>query len=164
MIKDDGDIIKAAGFLTIYSGNLEDDLDKLYEIAKSFCPELSEYEHLRFADKARHMRKALASRFKLAPDYPQKAGEEPRVKAVLQNCKVMAEARNAILHSSIYVERDGRVMTKNKRRGTRAIGSAEVYDLANKTWGMHGAVYGLQFAVKRLKLVMEKLDKRSLGK
>lgn len=159
MLNDDGDIIKACGYLAIYSGNLEDELDELYGIARSLCPELADYEHLRFADKARHMRKALVRAYKTAPDYAQKADEEPRVRAILQHCKVVAEARNEIIHSSIYAEPDGRTMLKNNRQGTtRAISSAEVYDLANEIWGMHGAVYGLQFAVTRLKLVIERLS------
>jgi hypothetical protein len=156
MLNDDGDIIKACGFLAIYSGNLEDELDQLYEIAKSFCPQLSDYEHLRFADKARHMRKALLRKFKEAPFYPRKSGEELRVRAILNHCKVIADARNEILHSSIYSESAGQTMMKNKRRGTRPIASARVYKLANDVWDMRGAVYGLRFAVTRLKLAMEK--------
>lgn len=163
MLNNDGDIIKAAGFLAIYSGNLEDELDELYEIAKSFCLELSEYEHLRFADKARHMRKALARTFKVAPYYAQKSSEEPRVKSVLQHCKIVADARNAILHSSIYSDRGGRTMMKNKRRGTRAIRSAEVYDLANEIWSMLGAIYGLRSAVMKLKLAVEKLSNSAVS-
>jgi hypothetical protein len=155
MLNDDGDIIKACGFLAIYSGNLEDELDELYGIAKSFCPELANYEHLRFTDKARHLRRALARAYKTAPDYAQKAGEEPRVRAILRHCKVLADARDEVIHSSIYAETNGRTMLKNSRRGTtRDIASAEVYDLANEIWGMHGAVYGLRFAVTRLKLAI----------
>jgi hypothetical protein len=152
MIKNDGDIIRACGFLAIYSGNLEDELDELYEITVSFCPELSDHEHLRFAEKARHLRKALVRRFKIALSYPQKADEEPRVKGILQHCKVVAEARNEILHSSIYSDGGGKTMMKNKRRGPRAITSGEVYKLVNEIWAMHGAVYGLRFAVTRLKM------------
>jgi hypothetical protein len=160
LIRDDGDIIRACGFLGIYSGNLEDELDELYEIAMSFCPELSDYEHLRFAEKARHLRKALVQRFKVAPSYPQKTGEEPRVKGILQHCKVVASARNEILHSSIYSDNGGKTMMKNKRRGTRRITSGEVYDLANEVWAMHGAVYGLRFAVTRLRLAAAKAGSR----
>jgi hypothetical protein len=159
MLSNDGDIIKACGYLAIYSGNLEDEVDELYGIAKSFCRELAEYEHLRFADKARHLRKALVRAYKTAPDYAQKTEEHPRVRAILQHCKVVAEARNEIVHSSIYADRDGRTMLKNNRQGTtRAISSAEVYDLANEIWGMHGAVYSLRFAVIRLKLAIERLS------
>jgi len=158
MLNDDGDIIKACGFLAIYSGNLEDELDELYGIAKSFCPELANYEHLRFTDKARHLRKALARVYKIAPDYAQKAGEEPRVRAVLRHCKVVADARNEVIRSSIYAEPDGRTMLKNSRQGTaRDIASAEVYALVNEISDMHGAVYGLRFAVTRLKLAIEQL-------
>jgi hypothetical protein len=157
MLKDDGDLIKACGFLAIYSGNLENELDDLYGIAKSFCPELTDYEHLRFTDKARHLRKALTRAYKIAPDYAQKADEEPRVSAILRHCKVVADARNEVIHSSIYAETDGRTLLKNNRQGTtRHIASAEVYDLANEIWGVHGAVYGLRFAVTRLKLAMER--------
>jgi len=158
MLNDDGDIIKACGFLAIYSGNLEDELDELYGIAKFFCPELANYEHLRFADKARHLRRALARAYKTAPDYAQKAGEEPRVRAILRHCKVVADARNEVIHSSIYAESNGRTMLKNGREGTtRDIASTEVYDLANEISDMHGAVYGLRFAVTRLKLAIERL-------
>ena len=95
--------------------------------------------------------------YAIAPDYAQKAGEEPRVRAVLRHCKVIADARNEVIHSSIYAETDGRTMLKNGRRGTtRDIASAEVNDLANEIWGMHGAVYGLRFAVTRLKLAIER--------
>jgi hypothetical protein len=156
MLNDDGDIIRACGYLAIYSGNLEDELDELYKIAIAFCPELTDYEHLRFADKAKHLRKGLTKQFKLAPHYARKADEEPRVKAILQHCKVIADARNAILHSSIYTDRDKRTMMKNKRKGTRMITSGEVYALANDVWGMHGAIYGLRFAVTRLSLAMSK--------
>jgi hypothetical protein len=158
MLKDDGDIIKACGFLAIYSGNLEDELDELYGIAISFCPELVDYAHLRFTDKARHLRKTLGQAYKIAPDYAQKADEEPRVRTILKHCKTVADSRNEVIHSSIYAETNGRTVLKNNRLSTtRDISSAEVYDLANEIWGMHGAVYGLRFAVMRLKLAMERL-------
>jgi hypothetical protein len=102
------------------------------------------------------MRKALAQQFAASPAYPEKADEEPSVRAILQHCKVVADARNEIIHSSIYAETDGRTMLKNKRHGTRGITSGEVYDLANEVWDMHGAVYGLRFAVTRLRLAVEK--------
>lgn len=47
-------------------------------------------------------------------------------------------------------------MMKNKRSGTRAITSGEVYKLVNEISAMHGSVYGLQFAVTSLKLVTAK--------
>lgn len=154
MLNDDGDIIRACGYLAIYAGNLEDELDELFEIAKSFCSELTDYEHLRFADKAKHLRRTLMRQFKAAPPYAQKAEEEPRVRAILQYCKIIADARNEILHSSIYADRNGMTMRKNKRRGTRPIDSAEVYELANDVSKLNAAVYSLQFAVTRLKLAM----------
>jgi hypothetical protein len=159
MLKDDGDIIKACGFLAIYSGNLEDQLDELYGIAISFCPELVDYAHLRFTDKARHLRKALGRAYKIAPDFAQKADEEPRVMAILKHCKTVADSRNEVIHSSIYAETNGRTMLKNNRQSTtRDISSVEVYNLANEIWEMHGAVYGLRFAVMRLKIAMERSD------
>jgi hypothetical protein len=146
MLLDDGDIIKACGFLAIYSGNLEDELDELYGIAKSFCPEPADYEHLRFTDKSKHLRKALSRAYEVSPDFAQKAGEEPRVKAVLKQCKVVADGRNEIIHSSISAEADGRTVLRNTRDGTtRDASSAKVYELANEVWEMHGAVYGLRF-------------------
>ena len=60
--------------------------------------------------------------------------------------------------SASHAETSGRTMLKNSRQGTtRDIASAEVYDLANEISGMHGAVYGLRFAVTRLKLAIERL-------
>jgi hypothetical protein len=149
MINDDGDIIKACGYLAIYSGNLEGELDDLYELAKSYFPELAAQEHLRFTEKARHLRKALLQASKYAPRYRQQEEEKRRIDGILKHCKVVAEDRNAILHSSIYNDQR-RDMIKNKRKGSRPIKSAEVYKLVNEMHGMYGAIFGLKFAVVRL--------------
>ena len=120
----------------------------------AFCPELSNYKHLRFVDKVRHLRKALARKFQISPPFAQKASEELRVKAILRHCKVVADARNEILHSSIYSDRHGTTMMKNKRSGSRPIASGKVYELANTAFKMHVAISGARFAVTRLKLAL----------
>jgi hypothetical protein len=142
MLNDDGDIIRACGYLAIYSGNLEGELDELYELAKSYFPTLASYEHLRFTEKARHLRKELLHATKSARRYSQLDEESRRIDAILKHCKVVAEKRNTILHSSIY--NDQRCdMIKNKRKGSRPIKSTEVYELANDVHGMNGAIFGL---------------------
>jgi hypothetical protein len=151
MIQDDGDIVRACGFLAIYAGNLEAELDELCELAQTLCPELAECAHLRFADKARHLRKALKRNFESTGCYFQKEHDKHSVNSVLRRCKTMAHARNEILHSSIYADRTGRTLMYNKRNGICAIRSGAVYKLANEVHAMHGSVYGLQFAVARLK-------------
>jgi hypothetical protein len=149
MIRDDGDIIRACGYLAIYAGNLEDELDQLYELAQGLCPKLAAYAHLRFADKARHLRRELTRTFKSARVYSGKAAAERRVQTVLRHCRKVADARNGILHGSIFSDK-GRRWIKSKRTGTRRIASGEVYDLANEIFQMNGAVFGLRFEVARL--------------
>jgi hypothetical protein len=78
---------------------------------------------------------------------------------ILKHCKTVADSRNEVIHSSIYAEANGRTVLKNNRRSTtRDISSVEVYDLANEIWEMHGAVYGLRFAVTRLRIAMERSE------
>lgn len=68
MLNDDGDIIKACGFLAIYSGNLEDELDELYGLAKSFCPEQFAVMRLKLAIKEWASKEARTDHQRPAPD------------------------------------------------------------------------------------------------
>lgn len=146
-INDDGDIIKACGFLAIYFGNLEEELDDLFNLTLQSCPDLKSKAHLRFKEKAKHVRKQLTKRFN--EHWPSHHDKE-RIRCVLNECMELANQRNEILHSSIYGGGNDQAILKSRKDGERIITSAEVYDLANKVHDYGGYVMGLQFVVQRM--------------
>ncbi len=67
-MNDDGDIIRACGFMAIYFGNLEEELDDLFDLTLQSCPDLKSKAHLGFREKAKHIRKQLTHRFLASGD------------------------------------------------------------------------------------------------
>lgn len=146
-INDDGDIIRACGFMAIYFGNLEEELDDLFNLAVQSCPDLKSKAHLGFKERAKHLRKQLKQRF--TDRWPSEY-DKARIRCVLNECMKLADQRNEILHSSIYGGPNGQAILKSRKNGERIITSTEVYALANKVHEYGGSVMGLQFVVQRM--------------
>ena len=146
-IFDDGDIIRACGYMAIYFGNLEEELRELFDVAAQSCPILKGKAHLGFKERTRHLRTQLTRKF--TPQWPSHY-EKTRIRCILRECMRLADLRNEILHSSIYGGRNGDTILTSKRNGERTLTSAEVYALANKVSDYSGYVYGLQFVLQRM--------------
>jgi len=146
-INDDGDIIRACGFMAIYFGNLEEELYDLFDLALQSCPDLESKAHLGFKEKAKHIRKQLKLRFS---DHWPSQYDKVRIRCVLNECMKLADQRNEILHSSIFGGQNDQAILKSRRDGERIITSAEVYALANKVHEYGGSVMGLKFVVERM--------------
>lgn len=146
-LHDKGDIVKAIGFMTIYYGYLEESLDNLFEIVAEYHPELNDKKHLRFSDKAKHLRKQLVQAF--TPDCPS-TYEKHRVRKLLLRCQDLAKDRNEIIHSAIYGGAVDVAILNSKKTGERAISSVEVSDLANAIFDCSSGVQSLEFVVRRM--------------
>jgi hypothetical protein len=148
--RDDGDVVKALGFVALNSGYLEDELAELAKAVASFCPMHDKIQAFRLADRARHLRKSLTKLYVATPDYLYKDEAKWRVERVLRNVEQLADARNEVLHSPIFGGPRGQAIQKNSRRGDRPLSSGELYKLAEMLGNASGGVYGIRFPVGRL--------------
>lgn len=146
-MNDDGDIIRACGFMAIYFGNLEEELNDLFDLTLQSCPSLKSKAHLGFREKAKHVRKQLTQRF---TEHWPSPYEKVRIRCVLDECMELAKQRNEILHSSIYGGGNDQAILKSRKDGERIITSAEVYTLANSVFELGRGVMGLQLVVQRM--------------
>jgi hypothetical protein len=156
LLRDDRDIIRAFGFVAIYSSDLEDEVAELLRAVTAFAPLVRNVESLHTSDQARHLRKHLKDLFSRSNSWPYKPEEERRVEATLRAVERVAKERNEILHSPLQADlRTGNITQHNRRRNTRRpISSAEVYALAQRIFDVRSGVLGLQFPIERLRLTM----------
>jgi hypothetical protein len=61
---DDGDLIKALGFIALHSAYLEDEIFELVERVFRLGKIKKDIQHYRVADQARHLRKSFICWFK----------------------------------------------------------------------------------------------------
>jgi uncharacterized C2H2 Zn-finger protein len=146
-INDDGDVIRACGFMAIYFGNLEEELGDLFDVAAQSCSILRGKSHLGFKDRARHLRKHLSRQF--TPEWPSRY-DKARIRCVLGECMKLADKRNEILHSSIIGGRNGEAILRCRRNGERILTFVEVDALAKKVSAYCGHIYGLQLLLNRM--------------
>ena len=150
MLNDDGDIVRAIGFLAIYSAYLEDEMVKIVQMVDKFSPFKNKIEQFRLADQARHLRKKLQKCFEEVSDYPAKDNDKQRVD-ILKDVERIAKERNEYLHSQ-YISESAGIIQENRHQNTSyVITSADIYGLAEDIFQLQGSVFGLIFVVERLK-------------
>lgn len=153
-ILDDGDIVRGIGFLSIYFGNLEEELDQLIKNATEagLWPADPDIDRRNFRDKVRHVRRGFAYAFANCKPYRDMDRDKQMVAAVLSACKAVAKLRNELLHLPIFGDPQGRGRAYQKLKDGRQnlVRSSTVYALANRIGNLCGSVYGLTFAAKHI--------------
>lgn len=159
MLNDDGDLVRAVGYVAIYSVYLEESVMEIAKIVDQCSSFETKIEQFRLADQAQYIRKSLKKCYMKIPDYPAKKSEEKRVLKALKEIEKIAFERNECLHS-IYTSKAGEIIQKNTRQNSSYnITSADIYSLANDIFSLHQIVYGLSFPIEKLKQRLLEMNK-----
>ena len=158
-LHDDGDLIKALGFVALHSAYLEDELEELTGLISQHHSMHKNIQSFRASDMARHLRKTIKDWFdEVQENYPVNYGQQEitRAQKMLRRVEAVAKIRNDVLHSPIFGDDHGGAAQKSKHHGNRKITSKYVYTLAECINNLSAQVYGLQFVVGRLCQASEK--------
>ena len=137
MVPDDGDIVRGLGFVSMYSAWVEEDVDDLLRIMSSVEP---------FDEKKQ--RWPISRKLKNAADLVRSinSSELDGLPEALEYAISLFERRNELVHGRIYAGHDNIDYVQSGRPNipTRAITSAELYELANEFWEYRGNLIGPQ--------------------
>jgi hypothetical protein len=135
VLKDDGDTVKALGFVTMYSAWLEEDVDDLLRCLDVVEPFTEDIQRWPISRKLTHaadlVRRLDSDEVRDLPD-------------ALEDARQLFERRNDVVHGRIYAGHDRKDYLQSGRRHIppRVVTSAELYELANQIWEYRGAFLG----------------------
>jgi hypothetical protein len=123
-LKDDRDVVRALGFVTIYSTWVEEDVDELLRVLKPLRPFDEAVQQLPIARKLEH-----TARLVRQLDTPELFG----LPEALEHARELFERRNAVVHGRVYAGHDKVDYIQSGRPNVppRPIDSSELYALAN---------------------------------
>jgi hypothetical protein len=134
MIKDDGDIIRGLGFVTLYSAYLEEQIDNLLLTLNQIIKVSGTELNWQVSRKIKYIKKALKLlEFESRDDLIKN----------LNLCKEIFEDRNEFIHGRIYSNFGKSMELKSARypNPNREITSEELYKLANECDDFQRAIY-----------------------
>lgn len=151
-INDNGDIIRAVGFVAVYGAYLEDRVAELIDITKGVITFRDNINLLSANEQAKHLLKAITKEFENASDYLTKEQDIAQISAVLSAVEPHLKDRHVVIHSTLTSKSGGDVIIrKNRRTGIEEqVESKEVIDLANDLFSLQSQINGLKFPVGRL--------------
>lgn len=134
---DDGDMVRALGFVTIYAAWLEEDVDDLLRLMNPIEPFDEKKQRWHISQKLKHAAK-LARLLK--------NDELDGLPEALEKAVELFERRNEFVHGRIYGGHDRVDYIKGGRPSapTKPITSSELYLLANDLWSYRGRFIGPQ--------------------
>lgn len=144
MLKDDGDIPRAVGYVTIYSAYLEERIDDLlFKLAP-----LEKYEE-------QERKWPISRKLKKCEDILKKVDHDVATEILsdLEKCKQHFEWRNEIIHGRIYAPEYHAENLKSGRPNVpdREATSEEIYTLANNLDELNSRIYRPQiFGIDRM--------------
>lgn len=144
---DDGDIVRACGFLAIYFGNLEEELNDLFELICKKIKDDGFVKKFRFSERVKYIRKAINA---ASLDTKLRPYDYHRIKNTLDISLSFAQKRNEIIHSSLIGGVGGTSILKMKDGSERLISSSEVYDLANDIFQLGSSILSIRFLIERI--------------
>jgi len=126
-LKDDRDVVRALGFVTIYSAWVEEDVDELLRVLKPLRPFDEAVRQLPIARKLTHAA-ALVRQL----DTPELFG----LPEALEHARELFDRRNAVVHGRLYAGHDkvDYIQSGSPNVPPRPIDSSELYALANAFW------------------------------
>jgi hypothetical protein len=135
MIPDDGDIVRGLGFVSMYSARVEDDIDNLLCVTAPIEPFDEKKQRWPISKKLEHAAKLVES---------LGSSELDELPDALRYGLSLFERRNEIIHGRIYASFEKTDFLKSGRANvsTRAISSAELYELANEFFNYRGHLIG----------------------
>lgn len=156
-LHDDGDLVRAYGFVAIRFASLEDVVD---DCLRQIEPLLKQVEKRRpighvlrwqFSERVKALRKVFRWAKTNGLDFEHKDYELARAEKILCMCLKAAKKRNETLHSPIIADlRTGAVIRHPRDTGPYKVISKEVYELANGISNIESAVRGLGFTINSM--------------
>lgn len=126
-LQDDRDVVRALGFVTIYSAWVEEDVDELLRVLKPLRPFDEAIQQLPIGRKLAHTAKLVRQL-----DTPELFG----LPEALEHARELFDRRNAVVHGRVYAGHDKVDYIQSGRPNVppRPIDSSELYALANAFW------------------------------
>jgi len=158
MIEDDGDEVRAVGFIAIHAAHLEARIHNLLVLLSPITPYPEEEQRWQISRKIEACKKRLS---KLADESLADLMDD------LDRCKEHFEWRNEILHSQLFSPEYNEKNLKSMRPGVkpRATNAIELYTLANNLRSLDSALYRPQiFDIPRLIIEYQEANQRILHK
>jgi hypothetical protein len=154
------DLIKAVGYLTIYWGYLELEVDTLMRFAGSICPmpqrngapiSLNDFMERPFRNRVEYLKRRLLDRCDAVQPYPDLMRQRSSTDRMLSACLDAADERNSIMHSAIYsVTGIGTVKRERTSGSEKPVRPEEICDLANRVYNLGGRMMDLQVVAHHL--------------
>ncbi|GBE37614.1 hypothetical protein BMS3Bbin08_00204 [bacterium BMS3Bbin08] len=131
MIKDDGDIVRGLGFVTLYASYLEEQIEELIDFLKMFKKYKGGWQ---ISGKINHAIDTLT-------EFNQ--NRFSNLILDLRTCLQIFEERNAFVHGRIYagIKRPDTLKSSRPNVPDREVESAELYQLANAMNDFRSAIY-----------------------
>jgi hypothetical protein len=147
-LKDDGDIVRGLGFVTLYAAYIEEAVEAGRSVLVGRDPEPPKgIGRWPISAQVKYMRDRVAA---LAP-LPSELSRYPDL---LDHVSGLLERRNDVVHGRIYagMQGDGDELRPSRPGGTaKTIASAELYELANSLFDtLNPLNHACMFALKRL--------------
>ncbi|MCU7934554.1 MAG: hypothetical protein KZQ99_06705 [Candidatus Thiodiazotropha sp. (ex Dulcina madagascariensis)] len=132
MLKDDGDIARGLGFVSMYSAWVEEDIDDILRLLGPVEPFMEKQQRWPISRKLDHVAEIVRC---------LNSGELIGLPKDLEVAKVLFERRNEVIHGRIYAgfDKADYVQSGRPNMPTRQITSDELYRLANEFWNYRGA-------------------------
>ena len=155
---DNGDIVRAVGFVTIYGAYLEDRIAELIDMIKNVISLKENITGFSASNQVKHLLTAFKNAYNIAPDYLTKQQELEQVVSILSAVGGHLKDRHVVIHSTLISKSGGDVIIrKNRRTDTEEqVESKEVIDLANDLFDLQSQINGLKFPIKRLVQALSK--------
>jgi hypothetical protein len=130
-MEDDGDIVRALGFVTLYASYLEEQIEDLIELLSQIQAYSGGWQ--------------ISRKINFAIDTLTNFNQEQYRDLItdLNTCLQIFEDRNALVHGRIYAGINRPDTLKSGRPGVsdREVDSAELYNLANEMDAYRSAIY-----------------------
>lgn len=158
MIENDGDEVRAVGFIAIYAAHLEARIHDLLELLSPIVPYPEEEQRWQISRKMDACKKRVA---KLADENLAELISD------LDKCRDHFEWRNEILHSQLFSPEynENNLVSTRPRVEPRATNAEELYMLANNLSSLNSNIYRPQiFDIPKSVVKYQDANKRILHK
>jgi hypothetical protein len=172
MLKDNGDIVQALGFVTLYSGYMEGEVDQLlrtfhfFETYDEFIMKWPISKKIRRAKKMfKNIIEALDDDSEGNDNWSEDVDKINDLIASLSDCLIAFRCRNKYIHGYIYSDITKQTRLKSSISDT-IITSKELYNSANTMFSLKGCLAWINiktfgFTVNRIKIFLYSKSNRS---
>jgi len=146
-LADDGDIVRALGFVTLYAAYIEEAVDDCVSVLNTADVEVDERLFRQpISEKIRYCQRRLRGLVPLTDELEYLPG-------ALDYTRKLLEARHDVVHGRLYAGVNGQDIRRSGRQGVpdRQVTSGELYELANALFDARGPLlHASEFRLQRL--------------